>query len=123
MPLVSTTGGVATEGAGAPAVAVQTIAGAGSVIANAAVLSSTAGLCVVSGADNTVGAVLPTAAPGKVIYVYSSAATAGLSIYPPVNSTINGGSANAAVVIEGKSLAVFVGTTSTNWAAFYTANS
>jgi hypothetical protein len=27
------------------------------------------------------------------------------------------------VVIEGKSLAVFVGTTSTNWAAFYTANS
>jgi len=46
-----------------------------------------------------------------------------LKVYPPVNSAINGGSANAAIVIEGKTLALFVCTNSTNWASMFTANS
>ncbi len=54
--------------------------------------------------------------------VWSSQATNGLKVYPPVNSTINGGSANAAIVIEGLSMALCVPTNATNIAVQYTAN-
>jgi hypothetical protein len=107
----------------APALNVETVAAAGTVIGNAAAIGSAVGLSIVTGADDTKGVVLPTTARGKVVYVYSNQATNGLKVYPPVNSSINGGSANAAVVIEGKTMAIFVGTSETNWAAIYTANS
>ncbi len=96
------------------------VAATGSVIGNAAALS--AGFQVVTGADDTKGVVLPAAAPGKVVEVYSSQATNGLKVYPPVNGTVNDGSANTAVTIEGKSLARFIGTSATNWAASFVTN-
>lgn len=101
----------------------ERVTAAGSVIGNAASISSTLGLSIVAGADDTKGVVLPAAQIGKEIKVYNNQATNGLKVYPPVNSTINGGSANAAITIEGLTLAIFVGTSTTNWAAMFTANS
>lgn len=98
-----------------------TVAAAGTVIGNAAALPYIVN--VVTGADDAAGVILPTpTAAGETYFVYQSHATSGLKVYPPVNGTINDGSANAAVVTEGKSLAVFVSTSTTNYAAVYTAN-
>lgn len=102
---------------------VETIAAAGSVIGNAVAIGSNVGVSIVTGADDAKGAILPTAQPGKVICVYNNTATKGLPVYPPVNGTLNDGSANAALTLEGKTLAIFVATNSVNWAASYVANS
>jgi len=122
MPVLATdANGQLTEAFGPSAV--ENIAAAGSAIANATAISTGTGLAVVTGADDTKGVVLPAAYPGKVVRIYNNQATNGLKVYAPVNSAINGGSANSAVVIEGKTLAEFVGTNATNYAGSYTANS
>lgn len=101
---------------------VATVAAAGSVIANAAALTES--LTVVTGADDTKGVVLPAQPKAPTMMaVYSSNSGNGLKVYPAVNATINDGSANAAVTIEGRTLAIFVATNSTNWACLFTANS
>lgn len=99
----------------------ENVAAAGTVIANATALGGV-GLSVVSGANDAAGVILPAASRGAVKYVYSSQATNGLKIYPPVNGTINGGSANAAINIEGLTVAQFIGTSGTNWASAFTVN-
>lgn len=80
----------------------------------------------VTAADGTKGVVLganPGATASRIQIVYNSVATNGLVVYPPASGTINGGSANAAVTIEGKTLALFFSTDATNWAAIYTVES
>jgi hypothetical protein len=77
----------------------------------------------VSAADGTKAVVLPAASAGEVVRVYNSVATNGLPIYPPTSGTINGGSANAAITIEGKTFALLECMDGTNWAAVFTANS
>ncbi len=123
MPVPGTNAsGAYTETVGSGAVSCNpTVAGAGTAIGNATALL--VGFTVVTAADDTVGVVLPASQPGKVVEIYSSVATCGLKVYPPVNSAINGGSANSAIVIEGKSLARFICTSASNWAGQYTANS
>jgi hypothetical protein len=76
----------------------------------------------VTDADATVGVILPVASAGTIVDVYNEEASNGLLIYPPSGGTINGGSSDAAITIEGKSLAKFVCTNGTNWAAIYTAD-
>jgi hypothetical protein len=77
----------------------------------------------VTAADGTKAVKLPViTAPGMTVNVYNSVATNGLPVYPGASGTINGGSANAAVTIEGKTLAIFIASDATNWAAVYTAN-
>lgn len=97
------------------------VAAAGSTQGDAAQLAY--GVNNVTAADGTKGVLLPPASPGKVVHVYNSVATNGLKIYPATGETINGGSANAAITSEGKTLATLVGTSSSNWAATFTANS
>lgn len=99
---------------------IASVNAAGTVIANATALTGTVN--VVAGADDAKGVVLPAAVAGQIILVYSSQATNGLKVYAPVNSSINGGTANTAIVIEGKSLALFVPTNATNYAAIFTVN-
>lgn len=96
------------------------VAAAGSAQGDAAALTGMVN--VVSAADGTKGVILPSAAEGLVIHVYSSVATNGLKIYPPSSGTINDGSANAAITIEGKTMAYCIGTSATNWAVIFTAN-
>lgn len=94
---------------------------AGSVQGDAAALTLGC-LNTVTGADGTKGVILPVAAAGTVCRVYSATATNGLKIYPGTSGTINGGSANAAITIEGKTLAILENVDGTNWAASFTAN-
>lgn len=83
----------------------------------------TKAFAVVTGADGTKAVVLPAInAIGQMQMVYSATATNGLPIYPASGGAFNGGSANAAITIEGKTLAIFVASSLTNWAAIYTAN-
>jgi hypothetical protein len=74
----------------------------------------------VAGADTATGVRLPTAAAGTFVIVYNAAATAGLLIYPADGGTINGGTTNSAVTIEGKTTALLLNTNGTNWGAIYT---
>ena len=99
---------------------VGTLAAAGTVIGNAAAL--THAFTQVTGANDSAGVILPTAVAGKKMSVYSSQATNGLKIYPPVNGTINDGTANTAIVIEGKTRADFFANNAVNWTAIFTLN-
>lgn len=77
----------------------------------------------VTGADDAKGVVLPAASAGVERQVYNTHATSGLKVYPASGDDINDGSSNAAVTIEGKTLARFIALDNTTWAATYTANS
>lgn len=99
---------------------IATINAAGSVIGNATAITNR--ISIVDGADDTKGVVLPATVAGDEYFVYNTAATAGLKIYPPVNSDINDGSANAAITIEGKTRAHFIALDSTTWSCAFTAN-
>jgi hypothetical protein len=98
-----------------------TATAAGSVQGDAAALAAAIATSVAC-ADNTTGVVLPAAAAGVVRAVYNEHATNGLKVYPAASDTINGGAANAAVVVEGKTLAIFWAMDAVNWGAIFTAN-
>lgn len=97
-----------------------TLAAVGSDQAGAAQLVTR--LTQVTGADGSVGVRLPGAKPNEEFRVYNPHATAGLKVYPHSGGDINDGTTDAAVSIEGKSLAIFVGLDGTTWAAIYTVN-
>ena len=77
----------------------------GTVIANAAAVTTNVGW--VYGADDAKGVIFPSGI-GNMICVYNNHATAGLKIYPPVNGTLDGGSANAALVQEGNTISFYI---------------
>ncbi len=104
----------------APGTIVDSVAAAGSTQTDAASLAI--GFNTVSAADGTKGVKLPAAGAGRIVRVYNEHATNGLKIYPVTSGTINGGSANAAITMEGKTLATFVAVDGTNWAADFTVN-
>lgn len=100
---------------------VDTVASAGSTTSDAAAL--TGRINTVTGADGTKGVKIVNAGTaGDVIEVYNAVATNGLKIYPPTGDTLNGGSADAALTIEGKTLAKLTCIDGDNWAVIFTAN-
>lgn len=104
-----------------PIVQTADVTAAGTTQATATPLA--APLANVSGADDTKGVRLPAIRrPGQVMAVYNTHATAGLKVYPATGASINGGTADAAITIEGKTLALFLAVSASNWAAIYTAN-
>ena len=104
-----------------PDAKVAAVAATGSVQGDAAALTVRA-LNSVSAADGTKGVILPSAAAGLKVEVYNEHATNGLKIYPASGDTINGGSANAAITMEGKGIATFSCYDGTNWAAAFIVN-
>lgn len=100
--------------------AVGTTAPAGSAQGDAAAIVNQ---LTTSTGDGTAGLVLPSAAAGLVRAVYNLHATAGLKIYPASGDDINDGTTDAAITIEGKTLAIFWAVDATTWAAIFTANS
>ncbi len=98
----------------------STLAGTGTNQGTAAAIADQ--VTFVTAADGTVGVVLPSAAAGMVRMVYNTHATAGMKIYPASGDDINDGTSDAAVTIEGKTLAIFVALDSTTWASIYTVN-
>lgn len=95
------------------------IAAAGSVQGDGTLLANFTSHSV-SGADATKGVTLPLG--GNYVEVYNEHATNGLKIYPPLGGKINGGTDNAAITIEGKTLAIIRRVDATNWAADFVAN-
>lgn len=103
-----------------PGPAVDSVAATGSAQGDAALLPI--GFSTVSAADGTRGVRLPAALPGRIMRVYNEHATNGLRIYPATGGAINGGTANAAIIIEGRTFATLVGLDGTNWAADFIVN-
>ena len=54
--------------------------------------------------------------------VYNLVATNGLKVYPASGDDINDGTSDAAITIEGKTMAVFIAIDSTTWISMYTVN-
>lgn len=99
---------------------VATLAAAGSEQGDAAAITKQ--VTYVTASDGAKGVVLPAATAGAIYFVYNTVATSGLLIYPASGDDINDGSANAAVTIEGKTMAVFVGMDTATWGAIFTAD-
>jgi len=93
--------------------AVTAVTAAGSVIGDAAQLSQ--GINVVTGANGTVGVILPVAVPGMQVIV--KGVTAGvLKVWPKTGATINALSASAAMSLASGAIpATFVATSATQW--------
>lgn len=98
-----------------------TLAAAGSAQGDAAAIVNQ--VTFVSGADGTTGVRLPLATAGRLHFVYNLHASAGLNVYPGSGDDINDGTGDQAVVIEGKTLGIFLALDTATWAAIYTANS
>lgn len=92
---------------------IGSINAAGSAIGNATAITNR--FSVVGAADNAKGVQLPTPTAGDVYFVYSSVSANGLLVYPHTNGTIDSGSANASVAIEGRTINMFVAQNTTNW--------
>lgn len=97
-----------------------TIAAAGSDQAGATPIA--ARFTNVTGGDDSVGVRLPGCVPGSQFFIYNQAATGGVKVYPATGDDINDGTTDAAVVIEGKTLAMFVGMDNATWGAIFTTN-
>jgi len=96
-----------------------TAAAAGSTQATATPL--TASVNHITGANGTNGVRLPAIAQrGQFVAVHNATSAQVLKVYPPTGGTINGGSTNAAVNQSGLTLAIFIATSPTNWAAIVT---
>jgi hypothetical protein len=109
-----------TLGAGTKT-AIVDVTAAGSGQGTAAAL--TAGVMNnVTAGDGTKCVVLPAAEAGLIVEIYHAVATVALPVFPASGDTISGGSANAAVNMEGKTGARFVCIDATNWSAIFTAN-
>ena len=96
------------------------VAAAGSAQGDATQL--TYGVNSVSGADATKGVLLPPCSAGRRVVVYNEHASNGLKIYPATGEDINDGTANAAITIEGKTVAEFVGIDASTWGCQFTVN-
>lgn len=95
---------------------VATVAAAGSTQSGAAPL--TAPVNIVTGASGTNGVRLPKPArPGQIVWVYSSAATNALKVYPHAGGDINDGTTNASIDVTARTLRAFIAVDSTTWAA------
>lgn len=81
------------------------VAATGTAQGNAAQLVS--GFNPVTGANNSNGAILPTPGISEIVLVKNTNANNTFDVYPNVGSSINGGSANAAVSVAASKMALF----------------
>lgn len=84
-----------------------TVNAAGSAIGNATALSY--GMNIVGAADNSKGVILPVAVANAVVDIISTVNAKSLLIYPQVNSTISGLSANGALTLGASNTAAAAG--------------
>lgn len=94
---------------------IATLASAGSTQANAAAISGLVPVYNVPDGDGTKGVILPDSPAGTEFTVYNNGAGT-LRIYPPTGETINGGAANAALVLAAKGTSRLICIDGTNWA-------
>lgn len=68
-----------------------------------------------TGADDTVGVSLPTAAAGLVYVVVNTVANKVLKVYPQADGTINAIAAHGAFSMAAGTVGIFIGTSATQW--------
>lgn len=114
-----TAGTTVTAGTGGFIMPVNpTVAATGTNNTNAASITGY-GLTLVSGADDAVGVILPTAVPGGIIYIKSTVASKVLKIYPAAGAQINAltvttGNYNTAAA----GVTILVASSATQWYTF-----
>lgn len=79
----------------------RTVAAAGTGQTDATAVGG-GGLNVVTGSSGTNGVRLPKGKNPHTFWVYSSAATNAMLVYPPTGGTINNGTANAALSVAAR---------------------
>lgn len=96
---------------------VATLAGLGTTIADAAPIVSASGSVIfMTGGNNSVGVILPVAVKGAHYKLKNDQAANGImKLYPQVNSTINGLSANTAISLAANTFCEVVALNTTNW--------
>ena len=96
---------------------VASLAGLGSTIADAAPIVTLApAIIFATGANASVGILLPVAAAGKTYKIKNDqAANAVMKVYPQVNSTINGLSANSSISMAANTCCEFIAMNATGW--------
>lgn len=90
-----------------------TVAVGGTAIGNANAV--TEGFTLVTGANNSAAVKLPPTVAGAVVTIKSNTSGATLQVFPPVNSSINAGAANAVYNMANLSLRTFFAYNSTLW--------
>lgn len=111
---LDSSGGIAFGSAAKLAFASSTIAAAGSVTGDATAITTQ--FTYVTASDGTKGVKLPTTTTaGTVIIVHNTVNAQNLKVYPPTSGTINGGSADAAVVVAGEETAFFFWVATNTW--------
>lgn len=96
------------------AITYATVGAAGSSKTDAAALTGT--INSVTGADDTKGVILPAGvAQGDIVVVVNTVANKTLKVYPPAGKKINGGSADAALVLLASQAGMFISLGSDNW--------
>ena len=113
--VLSGAGGLTMPSGGFLRMSRAALAAAGSTAADAAAIQQQ--LSIVTGADGAKGIALPAASSTEGPYWVYNDAAAPLLVWPVNggNDLINGMSANAAFTLAGGELAVFIGTSSTQW--------
>lgn len=107
-------GGVAFGSAGKLAFASSTIAAAGNSQGTATAITTQ--FTYVTASDGTKGVILPTTTTaGTMFIVHNTVNAQNLKVYPPTSGTINGGSANAEVVVAGEETGFFFWVATNTW--------
>jgi hypothetical protein len=96
---------------------VAALAGLGTTIADAApIVTAAPALILMTGGNNSVGVLLPIAAAGKMFKLKNDqTANAIMKVYPQVNSTINGLTANTSISMAANTCAEFIAYNATAW--------
>ena len=97
-------------------VPVAALAATGTVIGNAAAITTT-GIVYVTGSNNAAGVQLPAAVAGKVVRVINSVATATMVVYPTASSQINAKGLNNAYNMGNAAVREFTCYNSVLWLA------
>lgn len=90
-----------------------TVAAAGTTVADATAM--TAELNAVTGADGTVGVLLPVAAANEVVVVVNTDASNALKVYAVTGSQINALGSTVAYSVTPGQVAIFIGRSATLW--------
>jgi hypothetical protein len=97
---------------------VGTLAAAGNSQATAAAIVKA--VTTVTGADDTTGVVLPTAAAGLVYEIFNAVSNKHLHVYPATNDKINMGTADVSITMAAYTSGRFVAHDAINWSAIFT---
>jgi hypothetical protein len=106
-------GSLSTGNTGSITVSAAALAAGGTAIGNAAAVTTI--FTAVTGADNSKAVVLPSATAGRFICIRNTSVDKTLPVFPAVNDTINGGTANSSESMPANSAWFLVAENAVAW--------